>query len=246
MTDESDEQQTNPLALLLALQDADLQADRLSHHIEHHPVRVAQRVLESRRAELTKRRLDLDTSAAVFRTRQAELELEIAAIEHRVLTIEERMRSIAAGSFRDQEAMVTEIESLLQRKSEFEDEELGAMEALEPIDNEQSRIDDDDRVLAEDLAENSETLRQAVAELDLELEALRTARPLLAGSLPPTLLEEYERLRARLGGIGAARVVRGSCSGCNLSLSSTELDHLRHALVGSISHCEQCGRILVA
>ena len=58
--------------------------------------------------------------------------------------------------------------------------------------------------------------------------------------------DEYERLRARLGGIGAAHVVHGACSGCNLALSSTELDHLRHAASGTISHCEQCGRILVA
>jgi predicted nucleic acid-binding Zn-ribbon protein len=28
-------------------------------------------------------------------------------------------------------------------------------------------------------------------------------------------------------------------------LSATELDHLRHAPAGTISHCEQCGRILV-
>src|SRR5487761_2239685 len=135
MTDESDEPQTNPLALLLALQDADLHADRLAHHIEHHPVRIAQRALEVRRAEMTKRRLDLDASAAVFRTRQAELELEIAAIDHRVLTIEERMRSVAAGSFRDQEVMVIEIDSLSHRKEELEEEEIAAMEALEPIDD---------------------------------------------------------------------------------------------------------------
>jgi predicted nucleic acid-binding Zn-ribbon protein len=246
MTDPNDEQQTNPLALLLALQDADLQSDQLVHHIEHHPVRIAERALESRRAELTKRSVDLDASAAVYRTRQAELELEVAAIEHRVLTIEERMRSIAAGSFRDQEAMVMEIQSLLQRKSELEDEELGAMEALEPIDAELSRIGDEDRVLAEELAQNAEELRSAVAELDMELEALREARPLLVENLPSPLFDEYERLRTRLGGIGAARVVRGSCSGCNLSLSSTELDHLRHAPPGAVSHCEQCGRILVA
>jgi hypothetical protein len=172
--------------------------------------------------------------------------MEIAAIDHRVLTIEERMRSIAAGSFRDQEAMVTEIESLMHRKSELEDEELAAMESLEPLDADIARIDAEDGELAEQVAQKGDLLCEAVAELDVELASLREARPLLASNLPPALLEEYERLRARLGGIGAARVVRGSCSGCNLSLASTELDHLRHAPSGTVSHCEQCGRILVA
>lgn len=246
MTDESEVLQTNPLVLLLALQDADLHADQLAHHIEHHPVRIEQRALEARRVELGKRRLDLDATASVFRTRQAELEMEIAAIDHRVLTIEARMRSMAAGSFRDQEAMVTEIESLQSRKSELEDEELAAMESLEPIDADITYLDAEDDVLAGQVAEKGEALQEAVVGLDIELTSLREARPLLASNLPPALLEEYERLRTRLGGIGAARVVRGSCSGCNLSLASTELDHLRHAPSGTVSHCEQCGRILVA
>jgi hypothetical protein len=156
------------------------------------------------------------------------------------------MRSIAAGSFRDQEAMVTEIESLMHRKSELEDEELAAMESLVPLDADIARIDAEDGELAEQVAQKGDLLCEAVAELDVELASLREARPLLASNLPSALLEEYERLRARLGGIGAARVVRGSCSGCNLSLASTELDHLRHAPSGTVSHCEQCGRILVA
>ena len=62
--------------------------------------------------------------------------------------------------------------------------------------------------------------------------------------MPGELRTEYERLRARLGGIGVARIIHGTCSGCNLSLSSTELDHIRHGGVTDIFHCEQCGRIL--
>lgn len=236
----------DPLQLLLQLQDLDLHADRLAHQIEHHPIRVEQRGAEARRASLAKRRAEIEADATPHRKRQAELEGEIAAIDARVVTIDQRMRSSASGSFRDQAAMSTEVGSLAKRKGELEDEELAAMEALEPVDLELEALAADDQVLNDEIAERGDALSIAVGELEVTLKELRAKRPALVAEVPAGLLEEYERLRARLGGIGAAHVVRGACSGCNLSLSSTELDHLRHAPSGSISHCEQCGRILVA
>ena len=59
------------------------------------------------------------------------------------------------------------------------------------------------------------------------------------------LLAEYERLRARLGGIGAARLEHGTCMGCRMKLPATELDRIKHQSPDELVHCDQCGRILV-
>jgi uncharacterized protein len=59
------------------------------------------------------------------------------------------------------------------------------------------------------------------------------------------LLATYERLRARLGGVGVARLVGTHCDGCHLTLSAVELDRVRHLPDGEVYTCEQCGRILV-
>ena len=119
------------------------------------------------------------------------------------------------------------------------------MEELEPLDADLERIATEDAGLAIEASQLEGDLLVATADLERDRNVIATGRSTLAVKVSPELLDEYERLRARLGGIGAARVVRGACSGCNLALSATELDHLRHAPDGAISHCEQCGRILV-
>jgi predicted nucleic acid-binding Zn-ribbon protein len=141
--------------------------------------------------------------------------------------------------------MAGEIDSLRHRKLELEDEELVVMEELEPLDNDLARIATEDASLLLDRSVLGAELLAATGELERDREVLAAGRAARAADVAPELLTEYERLRARLGGIGAARVIRGACSGCNLALSATELDHLRHAPEGTVSHCEQCGRILV-
>ena len=71
------------------------------------------------------------------------------------------------------------------------------------------------------------------------------ARAAVANDVPADLTKTYEQLRARLGGIGAARLDGNRCSGCHLTLPATELDRIRHADANALFYCEQCGRILV-
>jgi predicted nucleic acid-binding Zn-ribbon protein len=245
MSEAAAESSHGPFAALLALQDADLAYDRLTHQIEHHPIAARLREIEARRTLLAKQAAELDRVASSARDRQRQLEEEIAASDSRVQAIEVRLRSAASGSFRDQGAMAGEIESLRHRKLELEDEELVVMEELEPLDNDLARIATEEAALLSDRSVLGAELLAATGELERDREVLGAGRAARAADVAAELLAEYERLRVRLGGIGAARVVRGACAGCNLALSATELDHLRHAPEGTVSHCEQCGRILV-
>ena len=233
------------LAALLVLQDADLHADQLTHSIEHHPLSAAQAAIAAKRLVISKRVRDLEQLATAPRERQSELEREIETGDRRSHVIEDRLRSASSGSFRDQGAMAGEIESLARRKRELEDEELAIMEELEPLDTELAGLASEYSELNAELARLGVELDAATGELRTERDQLQAGRSTLVEVVPDELLGEYERLRARLGGIGAARVVRGACAGCNLALASTELDHLRHAPPDVTSHCEQCGRILV-
>ncbi|HMC51585.1 MAG TPA: C4-type zinc ribbon domain-containing protein, partial [Acidimicrobiales bacterium] len=83
------------------------------------------------------------------------------------------------------------------------------------------------------------------ASIDAEVATEREARAALAAALPADLSAQYDRLRGRLGGIGAARLANGACTGCHLTLSAIELDRMRRAPPDAVLHCEQCGRILV-
>ena len=86
---------------------------------------------------------------------------------------------------------------------------------------------------------------EATRTIDAELAAEVEARTAAAEAVPPDLVSQYERLRTKLGGIGAARLVGNTCGGCHLALPATELDRIRHQPDDAVTLCDQCGRILV-
>jgi hypothetical protein len=81
--------------------------------------------------------------------------------------------------------------------------------------------------------------------LDAELATLRMSRGLAADRLPEDLASRYEVIRARSGGVGAARLVGNRCSGCHMELAAMEVERLRRLPPDELVTCEQCGRILV-
>src|SRR5690606_17244241 len=83
------------------------------------------------------------------------------------------------------------------------------------------------------------------AEIDVELDRVTAEREALAAGVDPGVLEEYERLRAQMGGIGVARLEGGRCGGCQLTLSAVERDRIKQLPADSLLHCEECGRLLV-
>jgi len=119
------------------------------------------------------------------------------------------------------------------------------MVALEPFDAELVAIAARQTELAEAAAEAAGDLAKAEAAIDAELAAAGEARDAAAAGIPDALMATYERLRGRLGGIGAARLVGSSCGGCHLVLSATEVDRIRREPADALVTCEHCGRILV-
>src|SRR5580765_5937426 len=119
------------------------------------------------------------------------------------------------------------------------------METWEPIDNEVTGLRSEATAMAGEARRLQQAIADAEAAIDAELEAEEAKRSAEAAGVAEDLMRTYERIRSKQGGIGVARLAHGSCSGCHLSLSATELDHLRHEAEDTIIYCEQCGRILV-
>jgi predicted nucleic acid-binding Zn-ribbon protein len=233
------------LEQLLALQELDVRLDRLRHRRAHLDERAALEALTGRleALDVEQRRVAEERSALL--ARESELESETAAVVARAAAIEDRARGGAASSYRDQEAMAQEVEALGRRRAELESLELSVLEQGEPLEAELARIAEARGRLEPELEAARSALAEAEAEVDAEAAGALARRRELAGIVPAELLAEYERLRARLGGVGVARLDRGRCSGCHLALPATEVDRLRHAPAGELAHCEQCGRILV-
>lgn len=235
----------SPYAELLALQDQDVLAEQLRYRRAHLAEREAVTDRHARLQRLEREAGALGSQREELASRRDQLEGEAEQLTARARRIEERLSGGGAASFRDQEAMATEVASLSRHRESLEDEALELMEKIEPLEQRLGELAAEGGALQGELAAARRELAAAQAAVDQELSQAAARRASLAAALPAPLLAEYTRLAERLGGVAAARLVRGTCAGCHLGLSATELDRIRHAPAGSVFHCEQCGRILV-
>lgn len=233
------------LSLLLELQEADLALDRLAYRRRELPERAVVSELSARLAELSARVSEAEEQREKLSSQLQSLDQRSEAVGARVETIEQRLRTGRAGSYRDEQTMGDEATSLTRQRRELEDQELEVMEALEPLDAELAALRASMTSTREELALSSEQLAIAEVAIDDEAATVRLGRDELAAGIAPELAASYERLRAKLGGIGAAHVVGGTCSGCHLQVPAGELHRLRHSAPDSVVYCDQCGRILV-
>lgn len=230
---------------LLRVQEHDTAVDQLRHRRATLPELAELNRIEDELAALERARAELVAGRDEVARRQKRLEDELAAVEAKIDEIDGRLYSGAVTIPRELQAMQAEVESLKRRRSTLEDDVLEAMTEREPLDEEIAGLD----ATRAGYDEEAARLRAAVAEvevaIDAELARERQARAEAAAALPDDLSRLYEDLRRKLGGVGAARLVNGRCSGCHLTLPATELDRIRRAPPDALIRCDQCGRVLV-
>lgn len=233
------------LERLLEVQGLDTTIDQLRHRRATLPAREELQAVEARLAELAVTLDETQQRRDQVARRQSEFEGELQALESRVRELEGKMYGGTISASRDLQAMAGEVDSLKRRRSSLEDSILGAMDEREPIDAEVQQLEN----AQVEATEQADGLRAAIDDAEAEIGAEERrelqARADLVAEVPPALVEQYERIRSRSGGIGAARLVGTSCSGCHLSLPAVEVDRLKRATPDTIVLCDQCGRILV-
>jgi predicted nucleic acid-binding Zn-ribbon protein len=234
-----------PFDTLLLVQEHDTTIDQLRHRKVTMPERAALAELEKRHAALEGANTGLRAQVEDLAGRQRSIEEQIAASAKRRHDIEQRMLSGDMSASRDLQAMDTEVHHLAERQSALEEAELELLEEEDPLDTALA----ENTSAAEAMVSEEERLRLAVAaieaDIDAEIEKEVAARAVQAAVIPADLAARYEKLRDRLGGVGAARLIENHCDGCHLVMPSMEVERLRRLPPDEIATCDQCGRILV-
>lgn len=166
-------------------------------------------------------------------------------MRQRAVRDQQRLDSGTVTSPKDLENLQREIVSLAKRQGDLEDVVLEVMERRESAQERVAELTE--RVsTVQAKADDAATRRDAaVEELDGEAATLTKEREVVAGSVPADLLKLYEKLRVQQGGVGAARLFRRRCEGCQLELNITEVNEVKAASADTVLRCENCRRILV-
>jgi predicted nucleic acid-binding Zn-ribbon protein len=231
-----------PAETLLALQDIDIAIAQLLHQRAHLPERTAE-ATESAAVDAIRKKV-----ALVAERRQAIADAQ-TGLERSLRELDARAADLAAKLprttvVREAEALLAEQQTVRQRVSAIEDEELVLLEEDEALDAEDAAVRAELAAAEERLARAVEARERAEAVVDDELAQRRAEREREAAPLPADLLARYDRLRAQHDGVAVARLIGGRCDGCHLMLAQAALERIRNAPPDEVVECEECGRLL--
>jgi len=85
-------------------------------------------------------------------------------------------------------------------------------------------------------------LQASLKELNAEKTGFEGRRSKMTESLDPSTLQRYEALRKSKGGLAVAKVERGLCQGCRMSLPTHQQQRVRSGRQEVL--CSSCGRLL--
>lgn len=230
---------------LLAVQAHDTRVDQLTHRLDNLPERARLAELADEVAEVDRRIASVDVRRGELSRSQQRLEDEVASLTERANQAEKQLYSGAVSNPRELQALQDDVASIRRRIGQIEDDELEIMELTEPVDAQRATLASQREALQADARSVEEALADASAAIEAERADVQAERDAAAADVPDELWDEYDRLRAQLGGIAIARLVGSTCQGCHLALSAVEVDRIRKLSPDEPVHCEECGRLLV-
>jgi uncharacterized protein len=229
---------------LLELQAIDTKLQQLEHQRATHPGIRAVETLDGRLTDLHRKVAESQTAAADLKREVSRAEAEVNTARDRLEKNRQRVES-GALSAKDAQAVAADMTALEQWIATLEETQLDAMERQEAHLNTVAMLEKSHRELADERTKVAFDRDKALADIDMQVKRLVAARAELAASIFAELLNLYDKIRARLGGIGAAKLAGGVCEGCGLSLPPGDLEAATKAAPDQVVRCEECGRILV-
>ncbi len=228
-------------AELYALQEVDSAVDACERELAQVRARLdeGEEVAEAR-AEVAQREAELAAAQRHLR----ELETAAADLRAKMAPIEGRLYSGAVRHPKELQGLQDELHMYRRQLNRVEDEELAAMEALEGATAALAAARERLAALESAWQEEQARLRQREAQLLQQRDRLHEQRQAHAGRVAPSSLALYERLRPLKRGQAVARIERGVCTGCRITLPTTVQQRARAG--AQVLQCPSCERILYA
>ncbi len=225
---------------LYSLQKLDLDLDSVNGRIAE-----AERELETR---LSLGRIEESLEQARVRLREIQsehrdLQLETESQRERSSNLDTQLYGGDIANPRDLEALQLEANNV---RHQLERQDVRLLELSLQAEDTRTRIE----ALERELTETQTAWEARQAELWEQLEgltdrqdALMKDRSTLAAGVDSMELTRYEGLRRSKGGQAVARVVRGLCQACRMSLPTQHLQRVRSGRETVL--CNSCGRMLL-
>ena len=230
---------------LLELADLDTELSRLAHRRRALPENAELERLTARAAQVRDDTTRADTELSDLDREQARAERDVEQVRVRIDKDQQRLDAGKVSNARELESLQSEITSLRRRQADLEEVVLDLMERRESAQSRQDASAAGTEAVAAEETEVTARRDATLAEIAEQETKAASARATVAAGVPDELLALYDKVRAQVGGVGAAMLRRGKCEGCNVSLSTVELNEIRAAAPDEVMRHEECRRILI-
>lgn len=225
---------------LIHFQEIDLELQRLDQRLA-----AIQTILQDE-SELSPARQHAEQAARAAHEAnkaQKDIEFELQRVQTDLQQTEQRLYGGSVTQPRQLEDLQAKSQSLRRRVAKLEDDLLEAMVAREEADETAATA-------ASDLQQMTVQREALCCRLTAEREELETHRQTLhqeaqhiKEKIPPAILDSYDYLTSRTGGIPVARLNGDICSMCGMEVLKPTQRKVRN---GEEAYCDGCRRLLVA
>ena len=227
------------LQQLYELQELDIQIDELTETLADLESRLAD---DSVVAEAKRRIAVLEQHAEQMASRRRSIDRAIEDLQTRLGRTQERMYSGSIKSVKEMEAAEEERANTERDIAENEDSLLEVMVRADDVDETLAKGRQFVKRLEDQRSADVAGLTAKAEETRSSLDELTPRRDSTWDAISAPVLHRYETLRSSRGGAAIARVERGMCSGCRVTLSTSEQQRIRSA--SDPMQCSSCHRIL--
>jgi predicted nucleic acid-binding Zn-ribbon protein len=182
-----------------------------------------------------------DEELQTWQTRQNDLNLELGSLNSEAQRTNQRLYSGNVKNPKELEDLQNKVAELDRRREALEDEILEAMIMIEEAQEEKDKASQSFAEIQSVWEKSQGNLQEEQNELALRLHVLMEARNKQLPLIEKPLLENYEKLRSRKGGVAVAGLEDNRCTGCHLTVSAQKVSRAER---GEILTCGGCGRIL--
>lgn len=169
-------------------------------------------------------------------------DMDLRSLTHKIATEEEKLYGGRIRNPKELASIQEEVQYLKRSQSKLEDEMLETMLEIEDVEAEAVARQESLQEIVAEWRRGQARLREEGAALRARMAKLKGERKALRASMNDQDLTMYEELRLERGGRGAARLVRGVCQGCGVTLPTSEVQQARRSQ--ALVFCSNCGRIL--
>lgn len=159
-----------------------------------------------------------------------------------IKTLEQKLYGGSVQNAKELNQINLKVEQLKKEVSDSEEKILNLMLELEEAGAIDQQVSHELVTAQQKFQKAQATFQQQKTKLDNQLEKLQQEVSEIQQKVDPELLDYYQSIARRKGGIGIAKVEDSNCTGCQVKLSAVLWEKTQGG--GELLTCESCGRLL--